>query len=140
MASPGSWCWQSRCLLRTHFLTHGTLLAVSSQYARQKGVSWGLFPKATNSLHDGSTLRAFLGGAVAKNPTANAGDTGDVSLIPGSGRSPGGGNGNPLQYSCMGYPMDRGAWWATVHRVLDMTEHICNTLKDPSSKCRHTGR
>ena len=122
MASPGLRRWQSRCLL-TRFLTYSALLAVSSLRARQKGVSWGLFPKATNPLHDGSTLRVFLGGAVAKNSTANAGDTGDVSLIPGSGRSPGGGNGNPLQYSCMGYPMDRRAWWATVHRVLDMTEY-----------------
>ena len=43
---------------------------------------------------------------------AKAGDTGDVGLIPGSGRSPGIGNGNPLQYSCMENSMDRGAWWA----------------------------
>ena len=43
---------------------------------------------------------------------------GDAGLIPGSGRSPGEGNGNPLQYSCLGNPMDRGAWWATVHRVI----------------------
>ena len=48
---------------------------------------------------------------------ANAGDTGDVGMIPGSGRSPGGGNGNPLQYSYLENPMDRGAWWATVHGV-----------------------
>ena len=52
-----------------------------------------------------------------KNPSANAGDTGDVGLIPGSGRSPGGGNRNPLQYSCLGNPMDSRAWWATVHGV-----------------------
>ena len=49
-----------------------------------------------------------------KNPPANAGDVGS---IPGSGRSPGEGNGNPLQYSCLGNPMDRGAWWTTVHEV-----------------------
>ena len=49
----------------------------------------------------------FLGGSVVKNPPANAGDAG---LIPGSGRPPGGGNGNPLQYSCLGNPTDRGAW------------------------------
>ena len=49
-----------------------------------------------------------------KNPPANAGD---VNLIPGSERSPRVGNGNPLQYSCLGNPMDRGAWWATVHGV-----------------------
>ena len=48
---------------------------------------------------------------------ANAGDARDTSLIPGSGRSPGGGNGNPLQYSCLGNLMDRGAWWAIVHGV-----------------------
>ena len=48
-----------------------------------------------------------------KNPTANAGDAG---LIPGSGRSSGEGNSNPLQHSCLENPMDRGAWWATVHR------------------------
>ena len=47
----------------------------------------------------------------------NAGDTGDVGLIPGSGRSPGEGNGNPLQYSCRENFMERGAWWATVHGV-----------------------
>ena len=52
-----------------------------------------------------------------KNPPANAGDVRDVGLIPGSGRSPGEGNGNPLQYSCLENPMERGAWWATVHRV-----------------------
>ena len=54
-------------------------------------------------------------GSVIKNPPANAGDTGDVGSIPGSGRSPGVGNGNSLQYSCLGNSMDREAWWATVH-------------------------
>ena len=59
----------------------------------------------------------FPGGLEVKNPPANAGDIGDRGLIPGSGRSPGGGNHNPLQYSCLGNPMDRGAWWATVHAI-----------------------
>ena len=54
---------------------------------------------------------------VVKNLPAHAGDVRDTALIPGSGRSPGGGNGNPLQYSCLENPMDRGAWWATVHGV-----------------------
>ena len=52
-----------------------------------------------------------------KNPPANSGDTGDRSLIPRLRRSPGGGHGNPLQFSCLENPMDRGAWWAKVHRV-----------------------
>ena len=54
---------------------------------------------------------------MVKNPSAIAGDAGDAGLVPGWGRSPGVGNGNPLQYSCLGDPMDRGAWWATVHGV-----------------------
>ena len=56
---------------------------------------------------------------VVKNPPANAGDTRDSGLIPGMGQFPGGGNGNPLQYSCLGNPMDRGDWWATVHGVAE---------------------
>ena len=54
---------------------------------------------------------------VVKNPPVNAGDLRDVGLIPGSGRSPGGGHGNPLQYSCLENPMDRGTWWAIAHRA-----------------------
>ena len=55
---------------------------------------------------------------VLKNLPADAGDIGDGGLIPGLGRSSGGGNGNPLQYSCLENPMDRGAWRATVHWVI----------------------
>ena len=54
---------------------------------------------------------------VVKDPPANAGDIGDVGPIPGLGRSPEEGNGNPLQYSCLENSMDRAAWWATIHRV-----------------------
>ena len=54
---------------------------------------------------------------MVKNPPTKAGDLTDIDSIPGSGRSPGGGHGNPLQYSCLENPMDRGAWQATVHRV-----------------------
>ena len=57
--------------------------------------------------------------AVGKEPACNAGDTRDMGSIPRLGRSPGGGHGNPLQYSCLENPMDRGAWQATVHRVAD---------------------
>ena len=58
-------------------------------------------------------------GSIGKEFTCNAGDTGDVGSIPGSGRSPGGGDGNPLQYSCLQISMDREAWWATVQRVTE---------------------
>ena len=61
---------------------------------------------------------------MVKNPGASAGD---MSLIPGSGRSPGGGNGNSLQYSCLENSIDKGAWWLTVpwgRKDLDMTEHV----------------
>ena len=61
---------------------------------------------------------------MVKNPPVNSRDIRDVGWIPESGRSRGGENGNPLQYSCLENPMDRGAWWATVHRVTesDVTE------------------
>ena len=58
-----------------------------------------------------------MGGAVVKIVPASAGDVRDTDSIPGSGRYPGGGNGNPLLYSCPENPMNRGAWWATVHGV-----------------------
>ena len=70
-------------------------------------------------------FRIDPGGLVIKNPPVDAGDTRDMGLIPGSGRSPGGGHGNPLQYSCLGNPMGRVAWQAIVfgfHRILDTTE------------------
>ena len=65
--------------------------------------------------------RPYLGASqvalVVKNPHANAGDIRDVSSIPGWGRSPAVGHGNPLQYSCLENPMDRGAWQAIAHGV-----------------------
>ena len=71
----------------------------------------------------------FPGGSVVKYLSANAGAVRDVSSIPRSGRSPGGGNGNPLQYSCLGNLVDRGDWWATVHGITesDMTEVTAHT-------------
>ena len=69
---------------------------------------------------------------MVKNPPANAGDIRDWGSIPGSGRAPGGGHGNPLQYSCLENPMDRGALGATVHRVTErwtqlkrLSTHAC---------------
>ena len=70
---------------------------------------------------------------VVRNLPANEGDIRDVSSSPGLGRSPGGGHGNPLQYSCLENPMDRGAWWAMVLRVaesdtIEATEHACRHI------------
>ena len=64
---------------------------------------------------------------MVKNLPANAGHVRDMGLIPGSGRFPGRGHGNPIQYSCLENPMDRGAWRATVHSITesDMTESTC---------------
>ena len=65
-------------------------------------------------------MRCFPGDSKVKNPPAKARDAEDVGSIPGLGRSPGGGNENPLQYSCQDNPMDRGAWWAIVYRVEEL--------------------
>ena len=73
----------------------------------------------------------FSGGAVVKNPPANAGDSGDRNSIPGSGRSPGGGNGNPLQYSCLENSMDGGTWWPPVRGVAEL-----DTTKQLSTYCK----
>ena len=74
----------------------------------------------------------FPGGTVVKHLPVNAGDARDLGSIPGSGRSPGEGNGNPLQYSCLENPMDRGAWWATVHGVAKSWTWLSNWV------CTHT--
>ena len=77
----------------------------------------------------------FPGGSVVKNLSANVGDTGDPGLIPSQlGRSPGEGKGNPLQYSCLGNPMDRGAWWATVHGVARVGHDLETKPPPPPSK------
>ena len=65
-------------------------------------------------------VQGFPGGSVVKNLPAKAGDKG---LIPGLGRSPGEGNGNSRQYSCLENPMDRGAWWTAVHGVVKRVGH-----------------
>ena len=72
------------------------------------------FGKLNRLINPVFKYRGFPGGLVVKNPPVNAGDTGS---IPGLGRSPGEINGNPLQYPCLGTPIDRGAWQAVVHGV-----------------------
>ena len=77
-------------------------------------------------------LWGFVGGSVVKNPPANAGDVWDTGLIPGSGRSPGIGNGNPLQCSCLENSTDRGAWLAAVHGITKHCAERCTALRSRS--------
>ena len=70
------------------------------------------------------TVLGFPGGSLVKNLPANAGDARDSGLIPGWRRSTGGGNSNPLQYSCLENPMDRGAWWTIVHGIAKQSDMI----------------
>ena len=69
-----------------------------------------------------------------KNMLANEGDTGDMGSVPGSGRSPGEGNGNPLHYSCLENTMNRGAWWATDHGVTRNQTRLSTTQQQRGSK------
>ena len=79
-----------------------------------------------HSLNDGMVVCASQEALVEKNSPASAGDLSNVGSIPGSGRFPRDGDGSSLQYSCLGNPMDRGAWWATVHEITesDVTEQL----------------
>ena len=73
------------------------------------------------------------GGSVVQNLPASVGDSGDASLSPGWRRSPGGRNGNPLQYSCLGKPIDRGAWWTTAHGVAKSQTWLSDSTAQYSS-------
>ena len=78
----------------------------------------------------------FPGGSDGKEFACNAAD---LASIPGSGRFPGGRNGNPLQYSCLENPMDRGAWWTTVHGVTKSRTRLINTFTLPLSSVKSEG-
>ena len=86
------------------------------------------------SILDDLSSEAFPRAQAVKDPPANVGDGGDADSIPELGRSPGGGNGNPLQYSCLEKPMGRGAWQATAHGVImsetqlskRLSMHLCS--------------
>ena len=82
--------------------------------------------------HD-TFMSGFPGGSVVKNPPANV----DVSSIPGSGTSPGERNGKPLPYSCLGNPMDRGVWQATVHRVTKESDTVTKKKNHFYATSRH---
>ena len=84
-----------------------------------------------------TALKGFPDGTVVKNLPANAGDSGDTGSIPGSGRSPREGNGNPLQYSCLGIPVDRGAWRAIVLGVAkSQTQLSTHILTHPCTRAQ----
>ena len=80
------------------------------------------------------TVLGFPGGSLVKNLPANAGDARDSDLISGSGRSPGAGSGNLLQYSCLENSMDRGGWWALVHGAAKSQTQLSNSTHT------HTGK
>ena len=91
-------------------------------------IKWNPLPFEMTFSSQYPVLVGFPSGSIVENPPADAGDVGDTSSTPGWRRYPGGGNGSPLWYSCLGNAMDRGAWWATVHGVekeSDITEHPC---------------
>ena len=109
-------CWINfRCTAKRllfQILFHYMLLQVTEYILLY---SWALL--FISVIYSSVYMLGFPGGTVVKNSPFSAGDTGDAGLTPGLGRSPGERNGNPLQYSCLGNPMDREAWWATVHGV-----------------------
>ena len=92
---------------------------------------------ATREAYSFIYIHTHPGVSVVKNPHANAGNRRDVGSVPGLGRAPGGGHGNPLQYSCLENPMGKGALWAIVHRVAKsqiqlkwLSTHTCLTFQD----------
>ena len=76
-------------------------------------------------------MLGFPDGSAGKESSCNAGDTRDAGSIPGLGRFPGEENGSPLQFSCLENPMDRGAWWATVHGVARVGHDLVTKLTPP---------
>ena len=96
----------------------------------ERGGKWNILQGESN-LHQPLGAGGVLGGSVIKNPPAiqeTAYNARDVGLIPGSGRAPGEGNGNSLQYSCLENSMDGGAWWATVHGVAKSWTRLSDSL------------
>ena len=96
------------CVFFSTFLKLEEIQRIDSESLKYSPGVWRIL-RVTLSCNDN-----FSHFTMVKNLTANAGD---ASSTPGSGRCPGEGNGNPLQHSCLGNPMDRGAWWATVHGI-----------------------
>ena len=115
-------------LLEKEMATHSSILAWKIPWMVEPGrlqsmESQRVGPDSATSLSLSGASQLAL---VVKNPPANAGVLRDPGLIPWWWRSPGGGNGNPLQYSCLENPTDRGAWWATVHGVAKSRTQLCD--------------
>ena len=112
------WCLGWEDVLEKEMATHSSILAWEIPWTEEPGrlQSVGSQESDTTQRLNNSIwcYEGFPGGSEVKASACNAGDLGS---IPGSGRSPGEGNGNPLQYSCLENPKDRGAWWASVHGV-----------------------
>ena len=109
-----------RCRQILYYWSHQGSLRVLEwvAYPFSRGTSWPRSWTGVSCIAGGFfTGWASREAPVVKDPPAIAGDMGDTGSVPGLGRSPGEGNGNPLQYSCLEIPMDRGACWATVHKV-----------------------
>ena len=126
----------SQCPQGSHVTCGGSEIALFPN----KVVFWGARGSDVSISIWGDVIQpmGFPGGAVVKNPAA---DVGDLCLIPGLGQSPGGGNGNPPQYSCLVHSMNRGTWRATVYETAkswthDRTQHECSSTH--SSHPGHT--
>ena len=108
---------RSSAQMHVQYLHQSLILQTPVQRRRPEALC-GRPPSRPDGRMLGAGIRTgFPGGASGKNLPASAGDVRDAGSVPGSGRSPGGEHGNPLQYSCLENPTDRGAWWATVHKV-----------------------
>ena len=94
--------------------THSSILACRIRWTEEPGGLQSMWSESDTTERLTLLFGVSQVALVVKNPPTNAGDLGSM---PGLGRSPGDGNGNPLQYSCLENPMDRGAWWVTVHGV-----------------------
>ena len=143
------WCWSwspdwgsvlqvSLKFLSFHSFHNLTLLLENSITYIKKIVffsSWLLIFIFGNTTSQ-CTLAFWFGWdfPVGSEDKASACNAGDLGLIPGLGRSPGEGNGNPFQYSCLKNPMDRGAWWAIVHGVAKSWTWLSNFTHTPKSK------
>ena len=118
-AGPCINCFILLSLSLAHQLVWQTFLSQKTRGVIQRSVvsKLQIMYKSKSYLALSKSTAGFLGSTMVENPLANAGDTRDEGSIPGLGQFTGGGNSSPLQYSCLGNPMDRRAWQATVHGV-----------------------